>query len=190
MKRSNILLFFAVLFAVPMSAQRRMVLGDLDMGIIGSYHMLITDRSTFVLGEEYEVGGYLHDQDNGGVFAITTSYVRNGAFGSNYLLPDNNYAVGKFSTAKLKIGRLWETSYFDVLLSTGFGWFNGADYSDKTGLYGLVFLDPEVPVNTFTVPIAVDIQWYGFDGSINSMGVKYELNGWNNYLGLGFTYLL
>jgi hypothetical protein len=28
------------------------------------------------------------------------------------------------------------------------------------------------------------------DGSINSFGVKYELNGWGNYLGVGFTYLL
>ncbi|MEY2963898.1 MAG: hypothetical protein RL754_1159 [Bacteroidota bacterium] len=180
-------LFLILISVLNTKAQQ---LGDLDMGILASYHTLLTDRQNFVLGEEYEIGGYLLDEDHGGLIAITTSYVRNGAFQTNYFLPQNNYAIGKFTTAKIKAGRLWQLSYFDVLLSTGFGWFSGAEYSDKTGAYGLVFLDPEIPVNAFTIPFALDLQWYGFDGSVNSLGVKYELNGWGNYLGVGFTYLL
>ena len=71
-------------------AQAALVLGEIDMGILASYHLIITDPENFVLGEEYELGGYLHDLDNGGILAITTSYIRNGAFGSNNFLPQNN----------------------------------------------------------------------------------------------------
>jgi len=70
------------------------------------------------------------------------------------------------------------------------GYFSGADYAEKQGMIDLVYLDPENPVSNFTIPIECNIQWYGFDGSINAVALKYELNSWNNYLGVGFTYLL
>ena len=66
----------------------------------------------------------------------------------------------------------------------------GADEADKTGFIDLLFLDPENQVNVFTIPIGLDIQWYGWDGNINALGFKYEINGWSNYFGVGFTYLL
>lgn len=171
-------------------ARNAVVLGEIDMGVLASYHTVLTDPQNLILGEEYELGGYMHDMDNGGIIAVTTSYVRNGAFGTNFNLPQNSFAVGKFTTAKVRFGKLWEASNFDIFSSVGFGWFSGADYSDKGGLVDLVYLDPDNPVGTFTIPIALDIQWYGFDGSINALGIKYEINGWNNYLGVGFTYLL
>jgi hypothetical protein len=160
------------------------------MGILAGYHTLLTDPTAFVLGEEYELGGYLHDLDNGGVLAFTASYIRNGAFGSNYALPQYSYNVGRFTSAKVRFGKLWEGDVFDIFLNVGFGYMTGADYSEKTGLVDLLFIDPDDPVNVFTIPIGMDIQWYGFDGSINALGLKYEINGWNNYFGVGFTYLL
>ena len=138
-------------------------------------------------GEEYELGGYLHDLDNGGVLAFTTSYIRNGAFGSNYALPQYSYNVGRFTSAKVRFGKLWEGDVFDIFLNVGFGYMTSADYSEKTGLVDLLFIDPDDPVNVFTIPIGMDIQWYGFDGSINALGLKYEINGWNNYLGVGYV---
>jgi len=171
-------------------AQAALVLGEIDMGILASYHLIITDPENFVLGEEYELGGYLHDLDNGGILAITTSYIRNGAFGSNNFLPQNNYQIGKFSTAKMRFGKLWELNAIDVFASVGFGWMAGADYGDREGFIDLLFIDPGNPIGTFTIPLGVDLQWYGFDGSINSVGIKYQINGWNNYLGIGASYLL
>ena len=126
--------------------------------------------------------------DNGGLVAVTTSYLRNGAYGTNYGLP--NYARGKFTSAKVKVGKLVEANSLDILTSIGFGYFYGADDAVRGGLLDLIYIDPTDPVAVFTIPIAVDIKWYGLDGSINSFGVKYELNGWGNYLGVGFTYLL
>ena len=171
-------------------AQAALVLGEIDMGILASYHLIITDPENFVLGEEYELGGYLHDLDNGGILAITTSYIRNGAFGSNSFLPQNNYQIGKFSTAKMRFGKLWELNAIDIFASVGFGWMAGADYGDREGFIDLLFIDPGNPVGTFTIPLGLDLQWYGFDGSINSVGIKYQINGWNNYLGIGASYLL
>lgn len=184
------LLALALLLPLQSRAQARIVLDEIDMGLMASYHMLVTDRVNLVLGEEYEIGAYMQDENSGALIAVTSSYVRNGAFQSNFNLPQYNFQVGKFTTAKVKMGKLWELNSFDVLLTGGFGWFHGADYSEKTGMYGLLFLDPEDQVSTFTVPFSLDFQWYGWDGSINSLGMKYELNGWGNYLGLGFTYLL
>lgn len=172
------------------NAQAELTLGEIDMGILVGYHTLLTDPTAFVLGEEYELGGYLHDLDNGGVLAFTTSYIRNGAFGTNVGLPQHFYRIGKFTTAKVRIGKLWEGDVFDIFANIGFGYMTGADYAEKTALLETLFLDPENPVNVFTIPIGLDIQWYGFDGSINALGFKYEINGWNNYLGVGFTYLL
>ena len=186
-------LIFALLFTLaPLfsNAQADVTLGEIDMGILAGYHTLLTDPSNFVLGEEYELGGYLHDLDNGGVIAFTTSYVRNGAFGSNFALPQYNYNVGKFTTAKVRFGKLWEGDVFDIFMNVGFGYMTGADFAEKTGLVDLLFLDPDNPVNVFTIPMGLDVQWYGFDGSINALGFKYEINGWNNYFGVGFTYLL
>ena len=184
---------FALLFTLaPLfsNSQAELTLGEIDMGILAGYHTLLTDPTAFVLGEEYELGGYLHDLDNGGVLAFTASYIRNGAFGSNYALPQYSFNVGRFTSAKVRFGKLWEGDVFDIFLNVGFGYMTGADYSEKTGLVDLLFIDPDDPVNVFTIPIGMDIQWYGFDGSINALGLKYEINGWNNYLGVGFTYLL
>ena len=181
-------LFLTLMFPFIANGQAKLVLGELDMGILASYHYVSRDLPSFVIGEEYELGGYLHDMDNGGLIAITTSYLRNGAYGTNFGLP--NYAIGKFTSAKVKVGKLVEANTVDILTSVGFGYFYGADAAEKSGLLDLVYLDPAEPVAVFTIPIALDIQWYGLDGSINSFGVKYELNGWGNYLGVGFTYLL
>lgn len=182
------------LFSLHVHAQKKVTLGEIDMGLLMGYHTLLTNPSYFVLGEEYELGGYLIDIDNGGMLAITTSYLRNGAYGTYYLIPpvpgQNTYAIGQFTTAKIKGGKLWELNAFDVLATVGFGWINGADFGDKTGAYGLLYIDPEVKVNTFSMPISIDLQWYGFDGSMNSVGLKYDINGWNNFWGVGFTYLL
>jgi hypothetical protein len=186
MKKLTLILLFAPLTAL--FAQATLTIKEVDMGLIAGYHTLLTDPNNFVLGEEYELGAYMHETSNGALVAVTTSYVRNGAFGTNYNLPF--YAIGKFSTAKLKFGKLWEGNTFDFLLASGFGYFAGADYSNTSGLIDLVHLDPENPVSTFTIPIEMNIQWYGFDGSINAIAIKYELNGWSNYLGVGFTYLL
>ena len=190
MKHLKLLLLFLLPALAIGQARTATVLGEIDMGVLASYHTTLTDPQRLVLGEEYELGGYMHDMDNGGIIAVTTSYVRNGAFGTNFNMPDNGFAIGKFTTAKVRFGKLWEASSFDILASVGFGWFSGADFGDKDGLVDLVYLDPDNPVGTFTMPIGVDIQWYGFDGSINALGIKYEINGWNNYLGVGFTYLL
>ena len=176
--------------SIALQAQNSLTVGEMDVGILASYHTIITDPTNLVFGEEYEVGGYLQDMDNGGVIAITTSYIRNGAFGTNIALPQNNYAIGKFTSAKMRFGLLKELNSFDVFASVGFGWISGADYADKQGAYDLLYLDAENPVGVFSIPIGLDVQWYGFDGSINSLGLKYEINRWNNYLGVGFTYLL
>ena len=181
-------LLLTLLFPIIANGQAKLVLGEIDMGILASYHYVSRDLPSFVIGEEYELGGYLHDMDNGGLVAVTTSYLRNGAYGTNFGLP--NYAIGKFTSAKVKVGKLVEANSLDILTSIGFGYFYGADDAVRGGLLDLVYLDPADPVAVFTIPIAVDIQWYGLDGSINSFGVKYELNGWGNYLGVGFTYLL
>ena len=184
-------LFLTLLFPFIANGQAKLVLGEIDMGILASYHFISRDLPSFVIGEEYELGGYLHDMDNGGLVAVTTSYLRNGAYGTNFRLPDpTNYPIGKFTSAKVKIGKLVEANSLDILTSIGFGYFYGADDAVRGGLLDYVYLDPADPVAVFTIPIAVDIQWYGLDGSINSFGVKYELNGWGNYLGVGFTYLL
>jgi hypothetical protein len=189
MKKILLVLVLA-LTSVIGKAQAVLRIDEVDLGLLGGYHMLLVDYPNFILGEEYEIGAYMHETTNGAMIAITTSYVRNGAFGTQYLLPQNNYAVGKFTTAKLKIGKLWEGDYFDVMTAVGLGYFAGADYSEKSGLVDLVWLDPDLPIQSFTVPIEINLQWYGFDGSINALGLKYELNGWNNYLGAGFTYYL
>ena len=86
------------------------------MGILAGYHTLLTDPSKFVLGEEYELGGYLHDLDNGGVIAFTTSYVRNGAFGSNFALPQYNYNVGsslQLRFASVNCGRVMYSIFYE-----------------------------------------------------------------------------
>ncbi|CAI8450509.1 MAG: hypothetical protein ACPG4S_06305 [Schleiferiaceae bacterium] len=171
-------------------AQNALTVGEMDVGILASYHTLITDPTNLVFGEEYELGGYIQDMDNGGVIAVTTSYIRNGAFGTNIGLPQNNYAIGKFTSAKMRFGWLKELNSFDIFTSVGFGWITGADVADKQGAFDLLYLDAQNPVGVFSIPIGLDIQWYGFDGSINALGLKYEINGWNNYLGVGFTYLL
>ena len=181
-------LLLTLLFPIIANGQAKLVLGEIDMGLLASYHYVSRDLPSFVIGEEYELGGYLHDMDNGGLVAVTTSYLRNGAYGTNFGLP--NYAIGKFTSAKVNVGKLVEANSLDILTSIGFGYFYGADDAVRGGLLDLVYLDPADPVAVFTIPIAVDIQWYGLDGSINSFGVKYELNGWGNYLGVGFTYLL
>ena len=182
-------LLLTLMFPFIANGQAKLVLGEIDMGLLASYHYIPRDLPpSFVIGEEYELGGYLHDMDNGGLVAVTTSYVRNGAYGTNFRLP--NYAIGKFTSAKVKFGKLVEANSLDILTSIGFGYFYGADDAERGGLLDLVYLDPTDPVAVFTIPIAVDIQWYGLDGSINSFGIKYELNGWGNYLGVGFTYLL
>ena len=173
-----------------LKAQRQVTIGELDVGVLAAYHTIITDPTNLVFGEEYEIGGYMQDLDNGGILAFTTSYIRNGAFGTNVFLPQNNYQIGKLTSAKVRLGLLKEFNSFDVFANVGFGWIQGADYSDKSGAYDLLYLDPDAPVGVFTIPIGLDVQWYGFDGSINALGLKYEINGWNNYLGLGFTYLL
>jgi len=185
-----VLLTLLMVPGVALRAQQALTVGELDVGILASYHTLITDPTNLVFGEEYEVGGYMQDMDNGGVIAVTTSYIRNGAFGTNIGLPQNSYAIGKFTSAKMRFGILKELSSFDVFASVGFGWISGADYGDKQGAYDLLYLDPSDPVGVFTIPIGLDVQWYGFDGSINALGLKYEINGWSNYLGIGFTYLL
>lgn len=179
-----------LLFPVSVFGQARAVVSEVDMGLLAAYHTTLTNPSEFVLGEEYELGGYMHDVNNGGVIAFTCSYVRNGAFGSNIRLPQYNYNVGKFTTAKVRFGKLWEGNTFDIFANVGFGYLVGADYAEKTAVLDLLFVDAENAVGVFTIPIGLDIQWYGFDGSINAIGLKYEINGWNNYLGLGFTYLL
>ena len=181
-------LFLTLFFPIIANGQAKLVLGEIDMGLLASYHYVSRDLPSFVIGEEYELGGYLHDMDNGGLVAVTTSYLRNGAYGTNFGLP--NYAIGKFTSAKVKFGKLVEANSLDILTSIGFGYFYGADDAERGGLLDLVYLDPTDPVAVFTIPIAVNIKWYGLDGSINSFGIKYELNGWGNYLGVGFTYLL
>ena len=187
MKRALVVLI--ILFgSVNAKGQANLVIKEVDMGLLAGYHTLLTEPANFVLGEEYELGAYMHETTNGALMAVTTSYVRNGAFGTNYNLPFG--AIGKFSTAKLKIGKLWEGNFLDVMIATGLGYFSGADYAVKQGMIDLVYLDPENPVSNFTIPIECNIQWYGFDGSINAIALKYELNSWNNYLGVGFTYLL
>ena len=186
-------LSFVFLFAlapVCSKAQAKLVLDEIDMGILAGYHTLLTDPSSFILGEEYELGGYLYDVKNGGVISFSTSYVRNGAFGTYVGLPQYNYNIGRFSAAKVRFGKLWEGDFLDFFLNVGFGYMTGADEAEKTGFIDLLFLDPENPVNVFTIPIGLDIQWYGWDGSINALGFKYEINGWSNYFGVGFTYLL
>ena len=172
-------LLLTLLFPIIANGQAKLVLGEIDMGLLASYHYVSRDLPSFVIGEEYELGGYLHDMDNGGLV---------GAYGTNFGL--SNYAIGKFTSAKIKVGKLVEANSLDILTSIGFGYFYGADDAERGGLLDLIYLDPTDPVAVFTIPIAVDIQWYGLDGSINSFGVKYELNGWGNYLGVGFTYLL
>jgi hypothetical protein len=186
--RKALVVFIALFGSMAANAQANLVIKEVDMGLLAGYHTLLTDPANFVLGEEYELGAYMHETTNGALLAVTTSYVRNGAFGTNYNLPF--YAIGKFSTAKFKIGKLWEGNFFDVMIATGLGYFSGADYAEKQGMIDLVYLDPENPVSNFTIPIECNIQWYGFDGSINAVALKYELNSWNNYLGVGFTYLL
>lgn len=193
--RRSVLLFLFTLALLPAKAQEHIVLGEIDMGLLFGYHTLVTDPGNFILGEEYELGGYLQDLDHGGLIAVTTSYIRNGAYGTQYFIlpnpdqPGSGYALGKLTTAKIKAGKLWELSTFDVLATLGFGWIHGADWGTKTGMADLIYVDPEFEVNTFSIPISIDLQWYGFDGSINSIGIKYDINGWNNFLGMGFTYL-
>ncbi len=205
-------LFLILLFVfVPFSskAQAKLVIEEVDMGILAGYHSLLTNPSAFILGEEYELGGYLKDTKNGGVISFSASYIRNGAFGSLVNMPyfqDNDscriyplYFIGKFSSAKVRFGKLWEGDFLDIFLNVGFGYMNGADRPrlpnasnrlQNMGFLDLLYLDPENPVNVFTIPIGLDIQWYGWDGSTNALGFKYEINGWANYFGVGFTYLL
>jgi hypothetical protein len=154
-------LYLTLLFPFLANGQAQLTLGEIDMGILASYHYISRDLPSFVIGEEYEMGGYLHDMDNGGLIAVTTSYVRNGAYGTNFGLP--NYAIGKFTSTKIKVGKLVEANAVDILTSIGFGYFYGADDAQKGGLLDLVYLDPADPVAVFTIPIAVDIQWYGID---------------------------
>ena len=191
-------LFLIFLFVfVPFSskAQAKLVIEEVDMGVLAGYHSLLTNPSAFILGEEYELGGYLQDTKNGGVISFSTSYIRNGAFGTNIYLPDYNPCdrtknIGRFSSAKVRFGKLWEGDFLDFFLNVGFGYMTGANISQNIGFLDLLFLDPENPVNVFTIPIGLDIQWYGWDGSTNALGFKYEINGWANYFGVGFTYLL
>ena len=123
-------LFLTLLFPFIANGQAKLVLGEIDMGILASYHYISRDLPSFVIGEEYELGGYLHDMDNGGLVAVTTSYLRNGAYGTNYGLP--NYAIGKFTSAKVKVGKLVEANSLDILTSIGFGYFYGADDATET----------------------------------------------------------
>ena len=66
-------LLLTLVFPFIANGQAKLVLGELDMGILASYHYVSRDLPSFVIGEEYELGGYLHDMDNGGLIAITTS---------------------------------------------------------------------------------------------------------------------
>ena len=69
-------LFLTLFFPIIANGQAKLVLGEIDMGLLASYHYVSRDLPSFVIGEEYELGGYLHDMDNGGLVAVTTSYVR------------------------------------------------------------------------------------------------------------------
>ncbi|MEC8458700.1 MAG: hypothetical protein VXY91_04755 [Bacteroidota bacterium] len=188
--RALFLIFLFAFVSFSSKAQAKLVIEEVDMGILAGYHSLLTNPSAFILGEEYELGGYLKDTKNGGVISFSTSYLRNGAFGTNVGLPQYNYNVGRFSSAKVRFGKLWEGDFLDFFLNVGFGYMTGADQAEKIGFIDLLYLDPENPVNVFTIPIGLDIQWYGWDGSTNALGFKYEINGWANYFGVGFTYLL
>ena len=97
-------------------------------------------------GEEYELGGYLHDMDNGGLIAITTSYLRNGAYGTNFGLP--NYAIGKFTSAKVKVGKLVEANTVDILTSVGFGYFYGADAAEKSAILRTLIWTPKIALRS------------------------------------------
>ncbi len=71
-------LLLTLLFPIIANGQAKLVLGEIDMGLLASYHYVSRDLPSFVIGEEYELGGYLHDMDNGGLVAVTTSYFETG----------------------------------------------------------------------------------------------------------------
>lgn len=192
------LILLAFICPALAKGQASSTLGELDLGILVSYHTLLTDPVNQILGEEYELGGYLHDTQNGGVVAVTTSYIRNGVFETRYGglsgvtqgLSQYQYQIGRLTSAKVRFGKLWELDYLEIFANVGFGYIYGANASETTGFLDYLFVDPADPVAVFTIPIGVDVQWYGFNNTINALGIKYEINGWNNYLGVGFTYLL
>ena len=83
----KVLVVLIILFgSMAAKAQATLVIKEVDMGLLAGYHTLLTDPANFVLGEEYELGAYMHETTNGALLAVTTSYVRNGAFGTNYNL--------------------------------------------------------------------------------------------------------
>lgn len=175
------------LLTITAWSQRGLEFGEKRTGILAAYHMTTGDNNLLVFGEEYELGGYMMDEENNLFFAASTSLYRLGIAQTYVYLPTGSMAT--YLSTQVKIGR--EIELFSTVLvpSAGIGVRRGVELGNRVDKWQFLWTGTEEWTDALTIPLAVNIMWESYYGDYNALSIKYDITGIGNFWGLG-TYIM